>query len=238
MTTLNGHSLRAAPRVETALVRDWETFVEEVSWFLPAGVAAEVGEERPSQRAAVPGLPVLSSLIGVGMVTPVLVSGQHYELIAWGPPHARRGWLVLPPPDVPVEKRVHPVHEQFWTLCGGIVEQFGGPSTWWDNQNEVLTVAATHQFFARVLEDYRWLWDGEGLQIPIDAGDYYVVAVEANGNLTLAHRRSGALLLFAPDHDFDGVTPLPGCPPYSLLRVDSLPDLTSWIEACAGAWRS
>lgn len=62
------------------------------------------------------------------------------------------------------------------------------------------------------------------------------MAVEANGNLTLAHRSSGHLLLFAPDDAFEGVTPLPGCPPYSLMTIDNAPDLAAWIERCAEAW--
>ncbi len=62
------------------------------------------------------------------------------------------------------------------------------------------------------------------------------MAVEANGNLTLVHRQSGDLLLFAPDHAFQGVTPLAGCPPYSLMTIDDTPDLAAWLEACAAAW--
>lgn len=35
---------------------------------------------------------------------------------------------------------------------------------------------------------------------PIEPCEYYVVAVEADGNRTLVHRSGGELLLFAPDH--------------------------------------
>jgi hypothetical protein len=51
-----------------------------------------------------------------------------------------------------------------------------------------------------ILSQYMWLWDSAGLDLPIDPDEHYVVAVEANGNLTLAHRQDGRLLLFAPDH--------------------------------------
>jgi hypothetical protein len=30
---------------------------------------------------------------------------------------------------------------------------------------------------------------------------------------------------------------LGGSPPYSLLTIDDAPNLTSWIEICAAAWR-
>jgi hypothetical protein len=83
---------------------------------------------------------------------------------------------------------------------------------------------------AAVLADYAWIWADEGLELPIKPEDFYVVAVEANGNLTIANRSTGALLRFAPAHSFDAVTPLPGCPPYSLLQIDEPPDLAAWSD--------
>ena len=50
-------------------------------------------------------------------------------------------------------------------------------------------------------------------------------------------RADGQLLLFAPDHSHQGVTPLPGCDPYSLMTIEVVPDLATWIETCATAWR-
>ncbi len=119
----------------------------------------------------------------------------------------------------------------------GIVERFREPDTWWNNQNEVLTVDATNVRLADVLTDYAWLWQDEGLAVSINPDEYYAAAVEANGNLTLAHRDDGRLLLFGPDHAFANVTPLPGSPPSSLLTIDDVPDLAAWLEVCAAAWR-
>jgi hypothetical protein len=75
------------------------------------------------------------------------------------------------------------------------------------------------------------------LEITVSPDDYYAVAVEANGTLTLAHRGDGRLLVFAPDHAFRGVRPLVGSPPYSLLTIDDVPDLATWIEVCAATWQ-
>jgi hypothetical protein len=116
------------------------------------------------------------------------------------------------------------------------VERFGEPASWWMNQNEVLTVAAAQTPLSEVLGDHRSVWDAAGLDLPIEPDDYYAVAVEANGNLTLTHRHSGELLLLAPDHAFTRVTARSGGPPYSLLTIDDVPDLASWIEECAGVW--
>lgn len=79
---------------------------------------------------------------------------------------------------------------------------------------------------------------GRDAELPVDPDEYYVVAVEANGNLTLAHRDDGRLLLFAPDHSFAGVTALAGSPSYPLFTIDAVPDLATWIEVCAAVWSS
>jgi hypothetical protein len=217
-------------------VGDWDCFLDEVSWFLRPGDSAAVGQEQPWTRGGVDGLIELSALLAAATLTPVSVEGDTYELLAWGPPDSRRGWLCLPPP-VSGGEAVPWTHKCFWKVCGGIVERFGEPSTWWMNQNEVLTVSATRLSIGGVLADYAWLWDGDGLEVAIDPDAYYAVAVEANGNLTLAHRTDGRLLIFAPDHAFTGVAPLAGSPPYSLLTIDEVPDLRTWIEVSAAAWR-
>lgn len=214
---------------------DWARFVDEVSWFVEPGQTVVVGDASAWTRAPIAALPELSGLLASATVTPVSVADTAYELLAWGPADQRRGWLCLPPQDAG-GAAVAEIHRLFWRVCGGIVETFGAPTSWWSNQNEVLTTDAERTSVADVLAAYSWIWDDEGLKIPVDADDYYAAAVEANGNLTLAHRRDGSLLLFAPDHAFSGVTPLPGCPPESLLTIDDVPDLNTWIEVCAAIW--
>ncbi|MFJ3405338.1 hypothetical protein [Promicromonospora sp. NPDC090134] len=88
----------------------------------------------------------------------------------------------------------------------------------------------------QMLGAYEWMWADEGLRIPIEAADYVPVAGEANGNLTLAHRRTGEVVWFAPDHAASGVTVLQGCPEYSLYTFDGAPDLALWVEAGASQW--
>lgn len=216
---------------------DWACFVQEVSWFVEPGTWVAVGEPLPWARKPIAALPELSALLSSATLTPVSVAGQDYELLAWGLPDRRRGWLCHPPRGTDASSPMPAVHEAFGEVCGGIIERFGEPTTWWMNQNEILTPDATRVRVAEVLDSYASIWNDDGLKIPINPDEYYVVAVEANGNLTLAHRADGQLLVFAPDHAFTGVTPLAGCPPYSLLTIDDAPDLATWIEVCAAAWR-
>ncbi|MEV1249007.1 hypothetical protein [Nonomuraea sp. NPDC049750] len=215
---------------------DWETFMDEVTWFVQPGESVVVGEARRWTRGSIDGLPELSALFGSAALTPVSVDGTDYELLAWGSPNDRRGWFCHTPFDAEGDF-VPRVHKSFWRVCGGIIERFGEPDTWWNNQNQVLTLDAARVRIADVFAAYTWLWEDAGLEVPIDPDEYYAVAVEANGNLTVAHRSNGRLVLFAPDHAFTHVTPLAGSPPYSLLTMDKVPDLATWIEVCAAAWR-
>lgn len=225
--------MMSGPGIITVM-SDWARFVDEVSWFVEPGQTVIVGDALPWSRPPIAGLPVLSGLLRSTTLTPVSVEGKAYELLAWGLPESRRGWLCLPPRD---GDAIVEIHKLFWQVCGGIVETFGAPATWWSNQDEVLTANAAGLQVADVLTSYAWIWEEEGLTAPINADEYYAAAVEANGNVTLAHRQDGKLLLFAPDHSFAGVTPLTGCPPYSLHTIDEVPDLATWIEVCAAAWR-
>lgn len=216
---------------------DWSQFVDRVTWFVePDEETVAADDPQPWTRGALKGLPELSALLASATVTPVSVADRRYELFAWGAPDDRRGWLCHPPPypapaDVPETLRL------FWTACGGIVEPFGGPDTWWNNQNEVLTASAADLSLPAVLAHSAWV-PAKELEVLVDAMRPYVtVAIEANGNLTAAHRSTGHLVLFAPDHAFDGITPLPGSPEYLLYSFDELPDLAAWIESCARAWR-
>lgn len=203
------------------MTEDWARFRDEIVWFVEPGQSAEAGPPGPWTRGAVPGLPGLSALLAAATVTPVAVGDTAYDLLAWGPASARRGWLCLPPVESGLS--LHDLHHAVLGVCGGVVERFGEPHSWWLNQSQVLTEAA-----ARV--------SLEALPAAVSGGDHYPVAVEANGNLTLVHRHEGVLVLWAPDHAFEGVTPLADAPPYSLMTIDGVPDLASWLEVTSRAW--
>jgi hypothetical protein len=214
-------------------VSDWDWFLEHRPWFVRPGQSVVVGSASAWTRGVVPGLPRLSALLASARVTPVSVAGHAHELLTWD----SQGWLCELPPDAGAESPG--VLRDVWRVFGGIVELVGGPSTWWLNQTEVLTVSATAESLAETLTHYEWIWETNDLVAPIEEmRDYVTVAIEGNGNLTVAHRQTGRLVLFGPDHDFEGVTPLPGCPESSLYSFDELPDLASWIEACAGTWQA
>lgn len=200
--------------------------------------SVEAGRPEPHRLVDLTGMPVMSRLLSAATVTPVRIDGGDHQLLAWGPAADRRGWLCRLPEVHDDDAGVPETLQAVWTATGGIVEHFGeaSDSWWWLNCGDVLTRAVSGWPVDQTLGAYEWMWADEGLHMPIAATDYVPVAAEANGNLTLAHRRTGKVVWFAPDHFTSGVTVLPGCPEYTLYTFDGAPDLTSWIEAGAAQW--
>jgi hypothetical protein len=189
-------------------VNDWEHFIESIPWFADAGAKVHVSEPReglelPSSVASV--FPTLAHLLAQSQVTPVAVDDVAYQLVAWDTSDEQRmGWLCLmPKADIPND--IHANHTELLNSFGGIIERFNEPDdTWLLNHNDALTGReALHD--AGFINDYAWAFSDAGVDLPIRLIDYYSLAREANGNTTLCHRKTGHILLFAPDHAFNFV---------------------------------
>ncbi len=89
---------------------------------------------------------------------------------------------------------------------------------------------------ASFIQDYKWAFEDADLTLPIEPSEYYSIAREANGNATLCHRVSGQVLMFAPDHCFDNLTELEGCPEYTLYRINGAATFRDWVNAIAVQW--
>jgi hypothetical protein len=180
--------------------------------------------------------PHLAELLALASVTDVSVNATRYELLVWDSSDGDRvGWLCLPP-SANSPHNLHEDHRKLLASFGGIVERFNEPDdTWLLNLNDALSEReASHD--ARFIEDYRWAFEDAGLTLPIEPSQYYSIAREANGNSTLCHRVSGQVLKFAPDHCFDHLTQLEGCPEYTLYRINGVATFRDWVDAVAVQW--
>jgi hypothetical protein len=131
---------------------------------------------------------------------------------------------------------VHPAHLALLREFGGVIERnIDEPMTWLMDCNDALTANAATQT-AAFLTDYDWMVEDRPGGWPIDLNAYYAICQEANGNTTLCHRVTGDVILFAPDHDFDHVEVLDGCPPYSLYRIPAAATFVDWVEEVARQW--
>ncbi len=196
-------------------MHDWDIFVDVVPWFVDADANVELSEPRdglPLPAPVAAKFPVLADLLDRSRVTPLSVNGMPYQLLAWdGAEGQRLGWLCFSPGHE-IPDSLHPDHYELLQAFGGIVERFNEPAeTWLINHEDVLTSRLALED-GSLIDDYAWAFEEAGMEVPISTADYYALAKEANGNTTLCHRETGKVLLFAPDHAFDFVVPLAGCP--------------------------
>jgi hypothetical protein len=213
---------------------DWDSFVTSAPWFVR-------GKERMAKlvplpaRSLAPGtaslFPHLGLLMQCASVTGVTTDRGHYELFGWTRSDGKRfGWLCLPPSLAPPTD-LHEAHRALLRSFGGIVDRFNEPDdTWllnhWDALTEYAAASSDPEAYAAV-------FDGP---IPINANEYYPIALEANGNTTLCHRQTGSILLFAPDHAFDHITVLAGCPDYTFYTINGVKNFREWVEKVAQQW--
>lgn len=218
---------------------DWAAFTESVPWFLDRDAAVQASA--PRKRHALTPLaatlfPHLGRLLAKASVTDVSVNGARYELLAWDSRNGNRfGWLcMVPSKNAP--GNLQDDHRKLLPSFGGIVERFNEPEdTWLLNLNDALTEReASHD--GSFIQDYKWAFEDAGLTLPIEPSEYYSIAREANGNVTLCHRVSGQVLMFAPDHCFDHLTELEGCPEYTLYKINGAATFREWVDAVAVQW--
>jgi len=218
----------------------WERFATELAWFLPAskrlriGALTPPGKWLPSERLAAV-FPRLSRLLAKAHTSQVEIDDDEYVLFSWQGKTGISSWLSPPPnptPDVPLL----PIHRTLLAEFGGVTERSGEPDgSWLMNSNQSLTLHEARRD-ASFIVDYSWAFEEVAGGIPIRLADYYSISREANGNDTLCHRETGEVLLFAPDHSFEHLVPLPGCPPYTLYRMNGAATFTEWVETVAQQW--
>ena len=219
----------------------WQQFIDDVPWFLQDRRVRDVrdaprGSWRPRSSEFSGLFPELTRLLASSFVTHVATDDRAYVLHSWEDEDgSARSWL-CPPPHDRVSLDVYPAHRILLESFGGVVERSNELlDSWLLNHTDVLTAEeAKHD--ATFIESYGWAFADFPNGIPIDLEAYYSMAREANGNTTLCHRQTGAVLLFAPDHSFDHIVPLEGCPEYSLYRIPTALTFEAWVAAIARQW--
>ena len=219
----------------------WEQFLASAPWFLQRGQAAAVGTAAPPESWAPASgefaqlFPAMEQVLRAAFVSPVAVDGRHYQLYSWPRVDGGScGWL-SPIPPVRPPAQLHPDHRVLLASFGGIVEASNEPESWILNHKDVLTEREAHHD-GTFVQDYAWAFAEANAEIPIDVAQYYSIAREANGNATLCHRVTGEVVLVAPDHAFQHVQPYPGCPEYTLYRMDGAATFRDWVNTVAEQW--
>ena len=224
---------------------DWDLFRRDVPWF-PAASVVRVAEAVPFDslgrvdRALEQRFPKLAALLRRAEVTRLETKRGGFELLAWDHGGTRRGWL-CDPPGTPGPARApaipfHPDHVALLGVFGGVTERFNEPDSWLLNLNSALAARFCRVGLEGAYDYYRDACHDHGVAPTVREEDYIAFAFEANGNTTLYHRQTGNVILFAPDHSFDYVTPVEGCPPYTFYRLHGASTLRDWVETVACQW--
>jgi hypothetical protein len=218
--------------------RHWQAFAADLSWFVDDRKRIAVGPLSPPGSWSAPDefralFPTLATFLAAAHTSAVSIDDEQFVLFSWEAGDRVLSWLSRPPEAA---DHLYPAHRTLLAHFGGITERAGEfDDQWLLNTNESLTLReASHD--ARFVRDYEWAFESVPGGIPIDPAAYYSISRETNGNATLCHRLSGDVLLFAPDHSFGHVTPLAGCPEYTLYRINEAPGFVEWVESVAKQW--
>jgi len=222
-------------------LRDWEDFKNDVSWFVKEGDIVEVGETKLAKdgvykpsKAYKNTFLLFDELIYNARITDINFNGKKYYLYGWTDKKEKSfGWLCKLP-SKKVDNKLGEDHKLLLSCFGGIVETWNEiDGSWLCNLNSALTEEESNIGFGDWESFIHEICFEEGVEEYIDPEDYISFAFEANGNLTMYNRLSGDVIMLAPDHCFDYITPLDGYPEYTLYRINNCKDFICWVEKVA-----
>lgn len=229
-----------------------DAFFENVPWqFKETDVNQVERESVEIPEAFLMEFPEMAGLLMVSNKFRIkLKDGRLYILYGWDLENGAGGWLCEPPEAD--EDSVRPESCRLLRrVFGNIVETFGFEDiredlfcnmNWvlgtdavqcgigeWENYYEETCLAENKR---GILEESTGCKKHPGIK----PEDYIVIAEEANGNLTLCHKTTEQVLLFAPDHCFDYVSVCDGCPEYTFYTINGVETVKDYFETAAKQW--
>lgn len=192
------------------------------------------GAWKPRSRNFGEFFPVLENLLARAFVTDLQLNKERFILFSWNRQDGGfASWLS--PLPVMTDQPLFTQHRTLLESFGGIEESSNPPYGAWTNNQNALFTEEDARIDASFIEQWRSFFGAEQ-KIPIHLPDFYVIATEANANRTICHRESGDVLLFATDHAFDFVSEYPGCPEYTLYRINRAHNFSDWTNCIAQQW--
>ncbi|WP_214482225.1 hypothetical protein [Bacillus sp. SM2101] len=222
--------------------KDVEEFLSDITWCFKEREKIEIiGEKSFQCSAEFEGtFPQLTKLLSKARITVIQYGNVNYELFGWKHNVSSQslGWLCLEPlKGQNINKSLHPNHSVLLQNFGGITERWNEPlDTWLVNLNNALTYENIKVGFGSMEDIFQELCEEEGVEIKVNTSDFISFAFEANGNITMYHKISGKVLMYAHDHNFEHLISFSNYPEYTLYEIESCETLNDWIENIASQW--
>ena len=227
------------PTAETGHLSDWQSFAENTPYgsvYAPVSVAhLNAALFSPSGRFR-QRFPTLTRLLSQSRGTAINSRQGLRYVHAWTNKRGQTfGWMCYPPPDPTSTRILHNDHQLLLRYFGGIEEHWNGPETFLDNQSGSLGIKDWDPGFGgreQHFNEISRLNLGSGYIMP---SSYCVFTSEANGDCTVYHRKTAAVLHLGFDCGLSNVLALEGYPDL-LFVIESVPDFRSWVETVAAKW--
>jgi hypothetical protein len=241
-----------------------DLFIADRPWTLPKDATLKItyeGKAKSLSPEFVAHFPQMARLIHSAEVTELTANGTHRRLYTWVHRSGKKwGWLTdldstlnshsgrAPEATHALATDILPEHSLLVDAIGGIQEYFNDPSadgrdhkdedsmfTWAKNFTFSLPWCFKMESQAEVYDEQMWVHEpvAKNLQVVID--DLLCFSQEANGNLTLYHRKTGQIYMLLVDHAFDYVELLPGHP-HCFYTIKGVNTFTDYVETLAEQW--
>lgn len=173
-----------------------------------------------------------------------LKTKKKYWLLCWKINDKIHEILCIPPTNIHSVGSIN--YQLFSTLFGGILEfmtpfsdKIDDNEFYWLNMEATLCQEeALKKDFILDIKDF--ISDYEQSELPteqLNLENFFVIALESNGNITLCNKFTEEVIMFASDHCFDFVKEYNNYPEYTFYSISDAPNLIHWIELLALQWR-
>lgn len=221
---------------------DFETFKEDISWFITqydkVNFLQTENKLQLSQNFQNT-FPVLTELIQQARILNLNINNQSYKLFSWtNKSDLSCGWLNKIEKNPNTTLYLIEEHKLLLSEIGGIQESYNQPEpSLCNNQN--------FMFIESECSNGIGGWDGyyeemcnEENKIQIEFKDFIYFVQETNGDVTLYNPKNSEVFLFAHDHSFDNVEFLENQPEYTFHKINNITNFVDYVEALATEWKN
>jgi len=218
--------------------KDFTAFVDDISWFIQKNDKVEI-EERTFELSNdfKNKFPKLTKLIETSRKTFLRINNVPHILFAWTNIYGEIfGWLNKIGDLENVSDKLCIEHKILLQNIGGIQEFFNQPEDAITNNKIFMFTGSECSFGIGSWDEYYKKSCKEENVDPIEHSNLICFVEEANGNMTFYEQKTNEIILFAPDHCFEDITPIEGQPEYTFYKYENIETFKNYVEKIAEEW--